>query len=101
MPSQIRSRDWPTRAEHGNAVRLHDGIGMTEGSGGSRDRPPGARSRRRDDGSGQADVISAGLRYFAILDWPTFSSSDPIRWRPSANPGQKRYTGDRIVARRD
>ena len=49
--------------------------------------PPKTRSRRRDDGSGQADVISAGLRYCATLDWPTCSSSDPIRWRPSADPG--------------
>ena len=71
------------------------------GSGGSRHRPPGARSRRRDDGSGQADVISAGLRYCAFLDWPTCSSSDPIRWRPSADPGQKRDPGDRIKAQRD
>ena len=38
----------------------------------------------------QADVISAGLRYCAFLEWPTCSSSDPIRWRPSADPGQKR-----------
>ena len=36
--------------------------------GGSGYQPPGARSRRRDDGSGQADVISAGLRYCAILE---------------------------------
>ena len=65
------------------------------GSGGSRHQPPGARSRRRDDGSGQADDISAGLCYCALLDWPTCSSSDPIRWRPSADPGQKQDTGDR------
>src|ERR1700732_4228472 len=58
-------------------------------SGGSRHQPPGARSRRRDDGSGQTDDISAGLRHCALLDWPTCSSSDPIWWRPSAAPGQK------------
>jgi hypothetical protein len=29
------------------------------------------------------------------------SSSDPIRWRPRADPGQKRDTGDRIVLERD
>jgi hypothetical protein len=34
----------------------------------------------------------------ALLDWPTCSSSDPIRWRPSADPGQKQDTGDRIMA---
>jgi transposase len=49
--------------------------------------PPRARSRRRNDGSGQADVISAGLCYCATLDWPTCSSSDPIRWRPSGVQG--------------
>jgi transposase len=37
----------------------------------------------------------------ALLDWPTCSSSDPIRWRPSADPGQKRDPGGRIVAQRD
>jgi len=39
--------------------------------------------------------------YCALLDWPTCSSSDPIRWRPRADPGQKRDTGDRITAQRD
>jgi hypothetical protein len=29
------------------------------------------------------------------------SSSDPIRWRPSADPGQKKDPGDRIKAQRD
>jgi hypothetical protein len=49
----------------------------------------------------QADDISAERRYCALLDWPTCSSSDPIRWRPSADPGQKQDTGDRIMAQRD
>jgi transposase len=35
--------------------------------------PPKARSRRRDDGSGQADVISAGLRYCGFHPWPARS----------------------------
>ena len=30
----------------------------------------------------------------AYLDWPTHSSSDPIRWRPCADPGQKQELGD-------
>ena len=64
-------------------------------------RPPGARSRRRDDGLGQTDDISAGHCYCALLDWPTCSSSDPIRWRPGADPGQKKDPGDRIKAQRD
>jgi hypothetical protein len=29
------------------------------------------------------------------------SSSDPIRWRPSADPGQKKDPGDGIKAQRD
>ena len=37
----------------------------------------------------------------ALLDWPACSSSDPIRWRPRADPGQKQDTGDRIKAQRD
>src|SRR5271169_5833190 len=36
----------------------------------------------------------------ALLDWPTRSSSDPIRWRPRADPGQKQDTGDRIMAQK-
>ena len=64
-------------------------------------RPPAARSRRWDDGPGQTDDISAGHCYCALLDWPTCSSSDPIRWRPGADPGQKKDPGDRIKAQGD
>ena len=35
----------------------------------------------------------------AILDWPTGSSSDPIRWRPRADPRQKRDTVDRSCSK--
>jgi hypothetical protein len=34
-----------------------------------------------------------GFRYCAFLDWPTCSSSNPIKWWPSADPGQKRDPG--------
>ena len=34
----------------------------------------------------------------ALLDRPTSSSSNPIRWRLGADPGQKRDPGDRIEA---
>ena len=37
----------------------------------------------------------------APLDWPARSSSDPIRWRPRADPGQKQDTGDWNTAERD
>jgi len=47
-------------------------------------RPQQAKWRRKDD--------------HALLDWPTCSSSDTIRWRPCADPGQKRELGDRISA---
>jgi hypothetical protein len=47
-------------------------------------RPQQTKWRRKDD--------------HALLDWPTCSSSDTIRWRPCADPGQKRELGDRISA---
>jgi Transposase IS116/IS110/IS902 family len=34
----------------------------------------------------------------ALLDRPTSSSSNPTRWRPGADPGQKRDPGERIEA---
>ena len=37
------------------------------GSGGSRHRPPAARSRRWDDGSGQADDISAAALLLRVV----------------------------------
>jgi transposase len=70
------------------------------GFGRRRHQPPGARSRRRDDGSGQAAGSAAAPRGRPrVRDWPACSSSDPIRWRPRADPGQKREAGDRISAR--
>jgi hypothetical protein len=47
-------------------------------------RPQEPKRRREDDR--------------ANADWPTCSSSETIRWRPCADPGQKRDTGDRISA---
>ena len=38
------------------------------------------------------------LRVFRLAD---LLLSNPIRWRPSADPGQKRDPGDRIKAQRD
>ena len=35
----------------------------------------------------------------ASLDWPADPHSDTIRWRPSADPGQKSETGGRISSR--
>ena len=59
------------------------------GSGDPRHQPPGARSRRRDDGSGQADDISAAAsRHCAFLDWPT----DP---HPTPSGGGRAPTPDR------
>ena len=49
----------------------------------------------------RSGVISAGLRHCAFLDWPTCSSSNPIRWQPSADPGQKRDPGRQDQAQRD
>ena len=60
-------------------------------SSGEQHHPPGVRSRRRDDGSGQAVKCSvASEDDHALLDRPTCSSSYPIRWRPRADHGQKR-----------
>src|SRR5437588_5238571 len=32
------------------------------------------------------------------VDWPALSSSDPIRWRPRADPEQKHDPGERTLA---
>ena len=52
-------------------------------------RTPAARSRsrRRDEGPGQAAKCSVAPQGdHALLDRPTCSSSDPIRWRPRRRP---------------
>jgi hypothetical protein len=49
-------------------------------------RPHSAKRRRKDDR--------------ALPDWPACSSTDTIRWRLRADPGQKRDTGDRTSAQR-
>src|SRR4051812_4565010 len=49
-------------------------------------KPHRARRHRKNDRASQ--------------DWLTWSLSDPIRWRPCADPGQKRDTGDWIRAPR-
>ena len=73
--SRVRAVGGTSRPERGPVAGTMD-----------RARPQQAKRRREDDR--------------ALLDWPTRSSSDTIRWRPSADPGQKRDTGDRISARR-
>ena len=52
-------------------------------------------------GSGRMLHSGATLDDRAHIDWPTRSSSDPIRWRLRADPGQKQDTGNRIMAQRD
>jgi transposase len=60
------------------------------------------RSRRRDDGSGQAACYTAAPygrpRSFRLADLFLIR---PIRWRPGTDPGQKQDTGGRIMAQRD
>src|ERR1700682_6735866 len=55
-----------------------------------------AKSLRRDDGSGQAVAhqVASGARERRLVD---LSSSNPIRWRPCADPVQKRDPGERIT----
>ena len=53
---------------------------------------PEARSRRRDDGSGQAANMADGTDH-AHPRLADLSSSNPIRWRPRADPGQKHDPG--------
>ena len=66
------------------------------GSGGSRHQPLGPRSRRRDDGSGQADDVSAEPRYCALSDWPACSPSDrPPRADGSADERSAAASADR------
>jgi len=50
---------------------------------------PEAKSHRRDDGRGQTVLFSVAANDHAQLDWPASSSSNPIRWRPYADHGQK------------
>ena len=50
---------------------------------------PEAKSPRRDDGRGQTAEMLRGDNDHAQLDWPASSSSNPIRWRPRADHGQK------------
>ena len=76
-------------------ARRRDGLKHgrnSRGFGRSGHQPPGARSRRRDDGSGQAAQAQAAPRDDdrALLDWPTRSPSDPIRWRPCADPDRSK-----------
>jgi hypothetical protein len=54
---------------------------------------PEAKSRRRDDGSGQAAKRSVALRP-RVIRLAGLIHLDPIRWRPCADPGQKRDLGD-------
>src|SRR6266436_5761797 len=60
---------------------------------------PEARSRRRDDGSGQAAmrVVASDHAHRRLAD---LSSPNPIRWRPRADPVQKQVTGEGITLER-
>src|SRR5205085_5225995 len=76
---------WPEKGEGETGSGVYDTTARSE-------------SRRRDDGSGQTAKCSAAPqvkpRAFRLAGR---SSSDPIRWRPGADPGQKQDTGDRIT----
>ena len=73
--------------------------GEITSSGDQRHQPPGARSRRRDDGSGQAANTAEQLEDdCASLDWPTDPHQTPSGGGPAPTPDRSKTpaTGSRL-----
>jgi hypothetical protein len=89
----VPARGAPARPRSGRRngrLRSNQGIELKEGDitgfrAGHDTSLPEARSRRRDDGSGQTAIRAVGIkpRSRRLVD---LSSSNPIRWRPSRRP---------------
>ena len=102
-PRRRRSRSLPRPEARGRGKKrrdIHDFRGRRHPAPGATVPSPGRWNRpgRNPPSGAPGELHPAGNR--ASVDRPTCSSSNPIRWRPSADPGQKRDPGDRTEAQK-
>src|SRR5215207_8032885 len=74
---------WPAEQREPERRREPCRINRRQQGSGGLDTSPVRRSRRRDDGSGQAANAGAAVRRLRVLRLVDQSSSDPIRQRPT------------------